>query len=80
MSDTSSTAATAVPSKNTQQQLQQQQQLGPHGDESGPYVLRKLDLDIALSEDGTRDDIHITCVDFWGEFVQMCEREHLILT
>ena len=60
MSDTSSTAATAVSSKNTSQQQ-------PYGDESGPYVLRKLDLDIALSEDGTRDDIHITCVDFWGE-------------
>jgi len=59
MSDTSSTAATAVSSKVAQQQ--------PHGDESGPYVLRKLDLDIALSADDTRDDIYITCVDFWGE-------------
>ena len=69
MSDTSSTAATAVSSKNAEQQKQQQhQQSQPHGDESGPYVLRKLDLDIALSEDGNRDDIHITCVDFWGEF------------
>jgi len=67
MSDTSSTAATAVSSKNAEQQ-QQHQQSQPHGDESGPYVLRKLDLDIALSEDGNRDDIHITCVDFWGEF------------
>jgi hypothetical protein len=69
MSDTLPTAATAVSSNTTQQQQQpQQQQQLQHGDESGPYVLRKLDLDIALSEDGTRDDIHITCVDFWGEF------------
>jgi len=79
MSDTSSTAATAVSNQNAQQHHQQQQQLQPHGDESGPYVLRKLDLDIALSEDGTRDDIHITCVDFWGESIQL-DHVHLILT
>jgi len=35
--------------------------------ESGPYVLRKLDVDFALSEDGSEDDIYITCVDFWGQ-------------
>lgn len=78
MSDTSSTAATAVSSKNSQQQQQQQQQ-SQYGDESGPYVLRKLDLDIALSEDGTRDDIHITCVDFWGEFHDL-DHGHSMLT
>lgn len=37
-------------------------------DQSGPYVLRRLDLDIALSEDESQGDIHITCVEFWGEF------------
>ena len=75
MSDTSSTAATAVSSKDAQQRQQQQ----PHDDESGPYVLRKLDLDIALSEDGTRDGIHITCVDFWGEFRRL-NHGHSMLT
>lgn len=35
--------------------------------ESGPYVLRKLDVDFALSEDGSADDVYITCVDFWGQ-------------
>lgn len=38
-------------------------------DQSGPYVLRKLDLDIALSEDESQDDIHITCVEFWGRYM-----------
>lgn len=40
----------------------------PQNGATGPYVLRKLDVDFALSEDGSENDIYITCVDFWGEF------------
>lgn len=32
----------------------------------GPFVLRTLFADVPLSEDGTRDDIRINCVEYLG--------------
>jgi len=32
----------------------------------GPYIIRALLNDVALSEDGQQRDISITCVEFWG--------------
>lgn len=33
---------------------------------TGPYVLRTLFADVPLSEDGSRDDIRINCVEYLG--------------
>lgn len=33
---------------------------------TGPYVLRTLFADVPLSEDGSRDDIKINCVEYLG--------------
>ena len=33
---------------------------------AGPYVLRTLFADVPLSEDGSRDDIKINCVEYLG--------------
>lgn len=32
----------------------------------GPYIVRTLLDDVALSDDGQHRDISITCVEFWG--------------
>ncbi|KAB8437416.1 hypothetical protein FH972_025094 [Carpinus fangiana] len=37
------------------------------GNTPGPYVLRSLLADVALSEDGQQDGIYITCVEFWSK-------------
>jgi hypothetical protein len=33
-----------------------------------PFVLRPLLDDVPLSEDGSKDDIKINCVDYLGDF------------
>lgn len=33
---------------------------------TGPFVLRTLFADVPLSEDGTRDDIKVNCVEYLG--------------
>lgn len=35
--------------------------------ERGPFVLRSLLDNVPLSADGTEEDIHINCVDYYGE-------------
>jgi hypothetical protein len=35
--------------------------------EIGPFVLQSLLEDVPLSEDSSRDDIHINCVEFLGK-------------
>lgn len=34
--------------------------------ETGPYILRSLIRQVALSADGDDDDIRITCVEAWS--------------
>jgi hypothetical protein len=33
---------------------------------AGPFVLRTIFADVPLSEDGSRDDIKINCVEYLG--------------
>ena len=39
------------------------------GQGAGPFVLRPLLDDVPLSEDGTKTDIKINCVDYLGKLV-----------
>ena len=47
------------------QEVPQQAALSPSRLETGPYILRSLIQDVALSADGA-DDVRITCVEVWG--------------
>lgn len=41
--------------------------VSPHGVRgAGPYILRTLFADVPLSEDGSRDDVRINCVEYLG--------------
>ena len=37
--------------------------------EAGPYVVRSLIKDVALSAGGDEDDVRITCVEVWGTLI-----------
>lgn len=38
---------------------------------AGPYVLRTLFADVPLSEDGSRDDVKINCVEYLGAHISL---------
>lgn len=46
----------------------------------GPFVLRTLFEDVPLSEDGTKDDIKINCVEYLGAHNVRPSRESITAT
>jgi hypothetical protein len=38
--------------------------------ETGSYILRSLVNDVALSADDGDEDVHITCVELWGKWIE----------
>lgn len=42
------------------------------GDEAGPYILRPLLEEIPLSADGSKSDVKINCVEYYGKYRNIC--------